>query len=70
MTNLRRRLRKLESGLTDTSGLVPHSKAWFANWEQKIDKVIAGEAPGDLNSLPLEVVDAIIEAATRQAVSL
>jgi hypothetical protein len=56
--------------LTDTSGLVPHSKAWFANWEQKIDLVIAGDDPGDLHGIPIEVVDAIIEAATRQAVSL
>jgi hypothetical protein len=67
MTNLRRRLRKLESGLTDGNGLVPHFSAWFAHWERKIDQVITGDDPDDLRGIPLEVVDAIIEAGTREA---
>ena len=65
MTNLRRRLRKLESRLTDANGLVPHSKEWFAHWERKIEQVILGEDPGDLRGMPLAVVDSIIEAGKR-----
>ena len=67
MTNLQRRLRKLESELTDPSGLLPHSKAWFEHWERRIDQVIAGDDPGGLRGIPLAVVDAIIEAGTREA---
>ena len=51
MTNLQRRLRKLESELTDPSGLVPHSKAWFEHWERRIDQVIAGDDPGGLRGI-------------------
>jgi hypothetical protein len=31
MTNLERRLKKLEALLADSSALVPHSQAWFAH---------------------------------------
>ena len=69
MTNLQRRLRKLESERTDTSGLVPDSKAWFAHWEQKIDQVIAGEDRGDLRGIPMAVVDEILKAGTMDSIS-
>jgi hypothetical protein len=70
VTNLRRRIRKLESRLTDNDGLVPHSKQWFAHWEQKIDQVITGDDPGDLRGIPLAVVDAIIQAGTKETTAV
>jgi hypothetical protein len=36
--NLVRLLRKLEGQLTDASGLVPHSEAWFAYYEDQFAK--------------------------------
>jgi hypothetical protein len=36
MTNLERRLRKLEVCLTDGSGLVPHSETWLKHWDREI----------------------------------
>ena len=36
MTNLQRRLRKLEEHLTDPSGLVPHSQRWLEYWDRQI----------------------------------
>ena len=66
MTSLPRRLRKLELGLTDTSGLVPHSKEWLDHWEREFDRLFAGEAPGEFRGVPLAAVDAIIEAGARE----
>ena len=36
MTNLERRLRKLEANLTDGSGLAPHSLEWLQYWDREI----------------------------------
>jgi hypothetical protein len=36
MTNLQRRLKKIEAFMTDTSGLVPHSPRWLAYWDRQI----------------------------------
>lgn len=41
--NLESRLRKLESWQFDSTGLVPHSEAWFAFWEDKLERSIAGD---------------------------
>ena len=54
MTNLHRRLRKLEVLRTDSSGLVPHSQAWFAHWYKQFDRYIAGELHGVL--FPMEII--------------
>ena len=59
-----RRIRKLESQLTDATGLVPHSKKSFDYWYGKIDRVIAGEKNVDLCGMTLEVTDAIIANGT------
>jgi hypothetical protein len=39
------------------------------HWDRKINQVIAGEAPGDLHGLPLNVGDTIIEGGTRETTS-
>jgi hypothetical protein len=36
MTNLQRRIGKLESFMTDASGLVPHSQRWLEYWDRQI----------------------------------
>jgi hypothetical protein len=63
MSNLSRRLRKLEALLTDDAGLVAGSQPWLAYWTERVDKILSGkdEVKGCL--IPLEVVDAIIGAA-------
>jgi hypothetical protein len=65
VTNLRRRIRKLETQLTDANGLVPNSKEWFEHWYRKIDQVIAGEKNVDLHGMTLAVIDAIIHGGTK-----
>jgi hypothetical protein len=59
MTNLQRRLRKLEAQLTDSCGLVPHSQKWLEYWEQRIYRMFTGEEPGTPGSIPLEAFDAV-----------
>jgi len=59
--NLVRRLQKLERRLTDAS-LVPHSEAWFAYYEDQCDRFAAGE---DVPSIPLAVIDRIVEEGDR-----
>jgi hypothetical protein len=68
MTNLQRRLRKLEAQLTDSCGLVPHSQKWLEHWEQRISRMLTGEEPGTPGCIPLEVLDAVREAWEAEAV--
>jgi hypothetical protein len=63
--NLVSRLKKLESRRFDAAGLVPHSDAWFAFWEDKLDRSIAGEDV-ECAGFPLEVIDRIVEAADQE----
>ena len=48
MPNLRRRLRKLEAHLLDSSGLVPESPEWIAYWMRKIEKLGTADDTGEL----------------------
>jgi hypothetical protein len=57
MTNLQRRLRKLEGQLTDGSGLVPHSQKWLHHWEQRIYRMLTGKEPGAPGCIPLEAYE-------------
>jgi hypothetical protein len=36
MTNLQKRIRKLEAHKTDASGLAPHSQRWLEYWDRQI----------------------------------
>ena len=60
MSNVLRRLRKLEALSTDVSGLLPRSKAWLSYWEGETDGLLAGESRGDMGRIPLEVIDSIL----------
>jgi hypothetical protein len=62
--NLLGRLQKLEARLTDVTGLVPHSEAWFAYYEDQCDRFGAGE---EVPYIPLAVIDRIMEEADRSA---
>jgi hypothetical protein len=66
MSNLVRRVRKLETRLTDFTGLVTHSQEWFAFWEERIGQIAAGEGPCFAGRIPLAVIDFIIEAAENE----
>jgi hypothetical protein len=60
MTNLRRRLGKLEAQLIDSSGLVPHSQRWLEYWERWLERYSSDPdfQPQDL--MPVEAARAII----------
>ena len=62
MTNLQRRLRKLETKLTDRSGFVPHSKEWFRYWNGQMDIFLSGRDENAMDGMTLEVIDAIVAA--------
>jgi hypothetical protein len=60
MTNLQRRLRKLEALLpTDPSGFVPHSQKWLEYWKRQVQLYAAGRLPKGF-LFPLEAVEAYI----------
>jgi hypothetical protein len=65
MARLERRLRKLEARLTDRSGLVPHTKAWWDYWMLRVDRLITGEEAGEPGGIPLQVCDAIVGSGRR-----
>jgi hypothetical protein len=65
--SLRRRLQKLEARLTDATGLVPHSEAWFAYYEDQCERFAAGE---DVRHIPLAVIDRIIEEGAAERAQL
>ncbi|HEY1206514.1 MAG: hypothetical protein ABSH46_23880 [Bryobacteraceae bacterium] len=67
MSNLLRRVGKLEARLTDASGLVPRSEHWLAYWGHRIERLLGGEAHGETGRIPLEAVDALVAASTAEA---
>jgi len=64
MSNILRRLRKLETRLTDLSGLVPHSEAGLDYWGHRIEQLLDGVGQRETARIPLEAVDAIVAAST------
>ena len=57
MRNLVRRLDRLEARLTDGSGCVPHSEAWFTYWTRQAERLLAGE---NVTKPPLAFFDALL----------
>ena len=64
MTNLRRRLQKLEVQLTDATGLVPHTKAWLDYWLATYERLASGQEEGEPGSIPLAAWRAIAAHAS------
>jgi len=62
MLNQARRLKKLESARVDGSGLIPHSDAWYAFYEEKLRRFIDGEERLTIR-IPLEVIDRLASEA-------
>ena len=62
MSNILRRLQKLEALLTDGSGLKPNTPEWRDYWEQKLKRIASGEEPGGPGCIPLQVWDALTDA--------
>ena len=60
--SMARRIGKLESRNFDATGLKPHSEAWFAFWEGKLERLMAGENIGNVR-IPLDVTDRMIAEA-------
>ena len=60
MSNLLRRLRKLEAQLTDRNGLVPHTKPWRDYWSPRIEGLMTGEVVDQ--KIPFEVIDTLTHA--------
>ena len=67
MRNLLRRLQKLEGRLTDATGQVPHSEAWFAYYEDQFERLVDGE---NIPYIPLAVIDRIVAEADREEQAL
>ena len=55
MTNLQRRLKKIEAGLTDPAGFVPHSKKWLVYWDRQYYLFLTGK---DRNAIWLSSIAA------------
>jgi hypothetical protein len=55
MARFERRLRNLEARLTDCSGLLPHTTAWWDYWMAMVGKLIGGNKLDEL--IPLEFID-------------
>jgi len=54
MSRYERRLKKLEALTIDSSGLVPHSAAWFDHWYKQFDLYTAGKLQWVL--FPAEII--------------
>jgi hypothetical protein len=67
MSNILRRLRKLETRWTDSSGLVPHSEDWLDYWGHRIERLLGGDGQGETGRIPLEAVDALVAASPAEA---
>jgi hypothetical protein len=61
MANISTRIRKLEAQVTVRTGPAPCSNEWFAFWEARIERLVAGEAPERIGRIPLEVIDQMRE---------
>ena len=63
MSNLNRRLKKLEAVMTDDVGLVPGSPRWWTYWNEQLRKYIAREPDASDTKVPLEVLRAYMQSA-------
>ena len=66
MSNALRRLCKLEAQLTDHSGLVPHSDAWFQHWAAQYDRFIATGDSSFIQGMTLDFIDEAVARFDRE----
>ena len=67
MSNVLRRLKKLEARVTDRSGLVPHSEAWFNYWAARYDRFLATGDGDALQGITLAWHDEMMARADRES---
>ena len=70
MTNLKKRLNKLEALLTDLSGLAPHSQKWLEYWDRQIYLSLTNQLQGEPVPFPFEAFRAVIRYAVHSPASL
>jgi hypothetical protein len=70
MTHLQRRLNKLEVLLTDSSGLVPHSKEWIEYWDRQYYLFLTGQDRNAIRSSSIEVFRTVMRYAEENPASL
>jgi hypothetical protein len=63
MTNLQRRMKKLEGVMTDPIGLVPHSNKWLIYWDRQYYLFLSGK---DRNAIWLSSI-AVYRAVMKYA---
>jgi hypothetical protein len=66
IANISTRVRTLEAQLTVSAGMAPCSNEWFAFWQARIERLVAGEAPERHGRIPLEVIDQMRGQARRE----
>jgi len=66
MTNLARRLRKLEAGIVDSHGLIRFSPRWWEYWNEEFERMQTGEDV-DLTGLTLADIGGAVNEGGRQA---
>jgi hypothetical protein len=66
MTNLHRRLAKLEVRIIDRLGLVPYSTAWIEYWRLATDRILSGEDNHPAERIPIEFVDIVLAEAYQE----
>jgi len=61
VTSLHRRLKKLETQLTDPSGLVPHTQKWLEYWDRQHYLFLTDQDKKALQYATVEVLHAMFK---------
>jgi hypothetical protein len=67
MTNLERRLRKLEARGIDPSALVPHSQKWLEYWDRQVYLYMNDQEPREPVRFPLAAVREVMQYSSDPA---
>jgi hypothetical protein len=70
MTNLQRRMKKLEGVMADPVGLVPHSKKWLMYWERQYYLFLSGRDRNEIWLSSIAAYRAVMKYAQDEAPSL
>ena len=70
MTNLQRRLRKLEAVLTDPVELVPHTQKWLEYWDRQYYRFLTSNDPNAIWHSSIAAYRAVMKYAYESPTSL
>ena len=65
MSNVLRRLQKLEAQMTDRSTYAPHSAAWFQHWLERCGQFLTTGDGGAIEGMPLAFLDDLVDRGGR-----